>query len=487
MLDLEGSAKTEAELVTKYRESALFPELDDAITDIINEAIIIDPAEPVVKINLDNVPGLGNNGKKAIEAEFSQVLDLLEFNAQGYDVFKRWYVDGRLYYHAIIDRKNPKAGITELRYIDPRKIRKIRQIKRENDKLQQTNAAAIKVTKEYYIYNERGFNVQGVQMGAGQVIGLKIAKDSIVYVTSGITDPNNSVVLSHLHKIIKVLNQLRAIEDALVIYRLNRSVDRRVFYIDVGNLPKLKAEQYLREIMAKFKNRMVYDSHTGEVRDERKFQTMLEDFWLPRREGQRGTQIETLKGGEHLNDIADIDYFKQKLYRSLNVPITRMTSENGFNLGKSSEITRDEIKFAKFIKRIRAKFSQLFLKILEKQVVLKGIMSIEEWDMFAPKITFDFQNDNEYALLKELEVLGYKLDTLSKVVPYVGQFFSMTWCKKRILGWTEEEIEDMMEEIEAEMKAGLIQLPASQDTGLSSGDTTDDSSVPSADSTRYFG
>ena len=481
-LDLDGSARTAAELISRYREMEQHPEVDTAITDICNESIVYDPKTPIVKMNLDGVQ-LPDNIKTALQAEFEGALNLLEFNAQAYDIFKRWYVDGRLFYHAIIDKDNPKEGIKELRYIDPRKIRKIRQVKREQNS--STSESSIKVTKEYYIFNDRGF-AQGSNLGSGSqsVTGLMIAKDAIINTTSGITDPTNSIVMSYLHKAIKPLNQLRCMEDSLVIMRLNRSVSRRVFYIDVGNLPKMKAEQYVRDMMAKFKNRLVYDASTGEVKDERKYMTMLEDFWLPRRGANGGTQIDILQGGENLGEVTDITYFQQKLFRSLNVPIGRLVSENGFNFGKSSEITRDEVNFSKFITRLRAKFALLFLKIMERQVVLKGMMSIDDWDKLAPLITFDYQKDNQYEELKELEILGLKTQALSQVEPFLGRFFSLDWVRKHILGQSDEDIKQMMIQIQAEMKNGLyapvVPEPGAKPGVAASGAKNDTITAPTA-------
>lgn len=493
VMDIEGSAKTEAELVNRYREMELHPEIDLAINDVINDSIVVDPQEPTVKINLEKI-GIPPQVKKALENEFENTLKLLQFNSQAYDLFKRWYVDGRLYYHAIIDKANPGLGIQELRYVDPRKIKKIRHVKKIQT-ADPTAAQAVQVTKEYYMYNEQGFAPQqGLNRGGVTTIaGIRIAKDSIIQATSGLTDSSNQVILSHLHKAIKPLNQLRCIEDALVIMRLNRSVDRRVFYIDVGNLPKLKAEQYVREIMAKFKNRLVYDATTGEVKDERKFMTMLEDFWLPRRGGtSNGTQIDVLKGGDNLGETTDVEYFKQKLYRALSIPIGRMNSEGSFNFGKASEITREEIKFAKFIMRLRAKFALLFLKIMEKQVVLKGIMSIEDWDNIAQMITFDFNKDNEYAELKELEIMGLRLDVLARMEPFFGKFWSLNWIKKHILNQSEEQIMQIMKEIQTEMEQGFYDAtmdPENTDKGggiTSKGSGDNSGAVPASGSTRYF-
>ena len=377
-VDLEGTAKNEAELVTRYRKMALQPEVEHAIDDIINETIISDPTQPVVDINLDNLD-LSVSIKKRIKEEFKKSCELLFLTQSGYELFRKWYVDGRLYFHAVVDETDVEQGIQELRYIDPRKIRKVRQTKKER----KGGYTVVKVVKEFFVYNDKGFHSKAYQtpdpLAAGGAQGLKIAKDSIVHITSGLSDEYNKMVLSHLHKAIKPLNQLQVLEDASVIYRISRAPERRIFYIDVGNLPKMKAEQYLRDMMTKHKNRLVYDAASGEIRDDRKFMTMMEDFWLPRREGGRGTEITTLPGGQNLGQMEDIEYFKKKLYRALNVPISRLEPEAGFTLGRASEISRDELKFNKFIRRLRLKFSLLFTKILEKQLVLKGFMSLEEW------------------------------------------------------------------------------------------------------------
>jgi len=472
-LDLEGTAKTEAELIARYREMSLHPEVDTAIDDIINEIIVVDPKEEIVKINLDKID-YSNDLKKKITTEFKVIQDLFEFNNQAYEIAKRWYIDGRLYYHCIVDNKKLKEGIQELRYIDPRKIRKVRQVKR----LQQAQLSgnfAVKNAKEYYVFNDRGFGQAAgtaISISSGSVIGLKIAKDSIIHATSGLTDVNSSTVLSYLHKAIKPLNQLRVMEDALVIYRISRAPERRVFYIDVGSLPKLKAEQYIREMMAKFKNKLSYNSQTGEVTDDRKFMTMLEDFWLPRRggtEGDRGTKIEQLPSGGNLGEITDIEYFQKKLYKSLNVPTSRLASEGGFNLGRASEISRDEVKFNKFVTRLRSKFSTLFIKSLEKQLILKNIVALEDWESISNKISFDYNMDNQFAQLKELEVLKEKLDILQGVDAFVGKYFSTDWIKTHILGFSKEEQEDMEKEMQADQEKMSTDL---EETGAPSPEMT---------------
>jgi hypothetical protein len=447
-VDLEGTVKSEAELVNRYREMSMHPEVDSAVDDIVNEAIINDPDEPVVKMNLDNTK-LSTNIKKVIESEFNTILELLNFNYQSYDVFRRWYVDGRLYYHVIINIKDPSLGIQELRYVDPRKLRKIKEVKRKKDP--KTNATTTNISAEYYLYSEKNFNDKIAASSSSPTSGLKIAKDSIVQVTSGLMDVGNTLVLSYLHKAIKPLNQLRTLEDACVIYRISRAPERRIFYIDVGNLPKMKAEQYLRDMMIRHKNRLVYDASSGEIRDDRKFMTMLEDYWLPRREGGRGTEITTLPAGEHLGEMGDIEYFQTKLYQSLNVPASRLKQDTAFALGRASEISRDEVKFARFISRLRLKFSTLFLKCLEKQLVLKGIISTDDWEEFSSNIKFDFNTDNYFAELKESEILKDRLDILSQADLYAGKYLSHTWIRKHILRQSDADIEEMDSEIKDEM------------------------------------
>lgn len=447
-VDLEGAAKTEADLVSKYREMSLHPEVESAVDDIINEVIVEDDTTSSVKINLDQVD-LPKSVKLKIEDEFNTVLQLLDWNYMSYETFKRWYVDGRLYYHVIIDPNAPRDGIQELRYIDPRKIRKVREVKKDKDL--STTAQVVKKTAEYFIYNDKGFGSgpSGAYQG-NQSTGLKIAKDSIVHATSGITDVRTTLVLSHLHKAIKPLNQLRTLEDAAVIYRISRAPERRIFYIDVGNLPKMKAEQYLRDMMVRHKNKIVYDASTGELRDDRKFMTMLEDFWLPRREGGRGTEITTLPGGQNLGEMTDVEYFQKKLYQSLNVPVSRLQPEEGFNLGRSSEITRDELKFHRFVERLRRRFNLLFLKILEKQLLLKSVITSEDWVEFGNKIRFTYAKDNYFTELKETEILNERMSALQQVDQYVGKYYSLDWVRRNVLRQTDEEIEDIKKQIEQE-------------------------------------
>lgn len=440
-VDLEGKAKNEGELVTKYRQMVQQPECDSAVQDVVNEAIVISEDAGPVNIVLDKLD-YPQSIKKKITEEFESVLKMLDFNNTAYDIFRKWYVDGRLYYHIVIDEKNPRQGIKDLRYIDPRKIRKIREPIKEKDK--RTGATLYKGMNEYFMYN------QGGMTSTNQTQGVKIAKDSIAYCHSGLLDERNSMVYSYLHKAMKPLNQLRMLEDAVVIYRIARAPERRVFYIDVGNLPKMKAEQYMRDMMVKHKNKLIYDASTGEVRDDRKFMTMLEDFWLPRREGGRGTEITTLPGGQSLGEMDDVDYFRRKLYKSLGVPITRMESENNFNIGRSSEITRDEVKFNKFIMRLRSRFSILFDELLEIQLALKGVITRAEWKEMKQDIHFDFQEDNHFTELKDTEIMQGRLQILGEIDSYVGRYFSGDWVRKNVLRMTEQDIKDEQKQIDKE-------------------------------------
>jgi len=439
-VDLEGNSKSEAELVTRYREMAMQPECDNALEDIVNEAIVINNQSPL-NIVLDDIEE-GKGLKDRIREEFYNVLKLLDFNNLAYDIFRQWYIDGRLYYHIMIDEKKPRDGIKELRKIDPRKIKKIREKVSELDK--RTNMKIEKGYQEYYIYHPKGITSQSNQTA------IKISKDSICHITSGMIDPANKMVLGYLHKAIKPLNQLRTLEDATVIYRLSRAPERRIFYIDVGNLPKMKAEQYLADMMAKHKNKLVYDASSGEIRDDRKFMTMMEDFWLPRREGGRGTEITTLPGGQNLGEMDDVDYFRRKLYKSLNVPITRMESETQFNLGRTSEVTRDELKFTRFIERLRARFTHLFDNLLEIQLVLKGVINRKQWKELREDLYYDFPQDNYFTELKNAEVLTERLRLMGEVEQYVGKFYSLDWVRKNVLQMSEEEIRDMDKQIKKE-------------------------------------
>ena len=446
-VDLDGSIRTEAELVNKYREMAAHPEVDTAIDDIVNEVITQEPETQLVELILDEID-LTDRVKKLFINEFKDILSLLEFSSLGYEIFRRWYVDGRLYYHVIIDEQKPKDGIVELRYLDPRKIRKVRQVKK---KALADNVALNQMSGEYYIYNDRGFakTSGNSSVPSNSVGGIKIAKDSIVQCTSGLTSSNGDLVQSYLHKAIKPLNQLRSMEDSLVIYRISRAPERRIFYIDVGNLPKAKAEQYLRDIMIKFKNKLVYDAATGEIRDDRKFMTMLEDFWLPRREG-RGTEITTLPGGQNLGQMDDVIYFQKKLYKSLNVPVSRLDPEQQFNFGRATEISRDEVKFSKFTNRLRNKFATLFTKILERQLILKGIITVEEWDKIKDSVRYKFSQDNFYAELKETEILRDRITMLRDVDDYAGKYYSHEWIRRNVLRQSDEEMEEIDEQIAEE-------------------------------------
>jgi len=439
-VDLEGTVKNDSELIRKYREMSLQAECDTAIDDIVNEAIVYQPDEYPVQIVLDKLEQ-PESIKNKIRDEFKHILKLLDFGNQGYDIFRRWYVDGRLYYHLIIDEKQPRAGLREVRYIDPRKIRKVRETQKTRAVAGQTELYVRPI--EYFVFSEKGFAKDANQ-------GLKIAPDSICYVHSGISDKDGKVIISHLNKAIRPLNQLRMLEDATVIYRISRAPERRIFYIDVGNLPKIKAEQYLRDIMQKYKNKLVYDATTGEIRDDRRFQTMLEDFWLPRREGGRGTEITTLQGGQNLGEIEDVLYFQKKLYKALGVPISRLESDNGFSLGRASEITRDELKFSKFIARLRNRFTHLFDRMLETQLVLKGICTKAEWDQIKEEIYFDFITDAHFAELKDAEILKERLTLLSDIDQHVGKYFSVAYVRTKILQQTEDDIKQMDKEMAEE-------------------------------------
>tara|TARA_Y100000114_G_scaffold73420_1_gene67293 strand:+ start:2319 stop:3953 length:1635 start_codon:yes stop_codon:yes gene_type:complete len=440
VVDLEGSAKNEADLVSKYRTMMQQQECDSAVEDIVNEAIIIED-EAAVNIVLDNID-ISKQLKNKIRQEFNNVLKVLDFNNSGYDIFKQWYVDGRLYYHIMIDEKSPRDGIKEVRKIDPRKIKKVRERKTETD--ERTKVKVERGYNEYYLYNPKGISSTNSQAM------IKISTDSICHITSGLVDPNNKMVLGYLQKAIKPLNQLRMLEDATVIYRLSRAPERRIFYIDVGNLPKMKAEQYLSDMMTKHKNKLIYDASTGEIKDDRKFMPMMEDFWLPRREGGRGTEITTLPGGQNLGEMDDVEYFKRKLYKSLNVPITRMESDGQFNLGRASEVTRDELKFSKFINRLRTRFSHLFSNLLEIQLVLKGNLTRNDWRKIKNEIYYDFPHDNYFTELKQAEVLRERLGLANEIDEYVGKYYSLSWVRKNVLQMTEEEIRDMDKEIKKE-------------------------------------
>lgn len=450
-VDLDGSVRTEAELVNKYRTLSMDPIIDLAIQDIVNEAIVEDEDEPTVSILLDDIE-TSDGIKKKITTEFEELIKLTEFNRYSYEIFRRWYIDGRLYYHVMIDAKNPKKGIQEVRYIDPRHIKKIREIKKEKDK--DTGVTIEKVKAEYYVYNPSGFVKRSgpTVTNAHGAEGVKIAKDSVAYCTSGYMSADGKLILSYLNKALRAHTQLRSMEDSLIIYRISRAPERRIFYVDVGGLPKAKAEQYLRDIMTKFKNKVVYDSTTGEIRDDRKFMTMLEDFWLPRRDGSRGTEISTLPGGQNLGEIEDIVYFQNILYRSLNVPVSRLQPDQTFTLGRATEITRDEVKFSKFITRLRNKFSELFLKLLEKQLLLKQICTVEDWEIWKSQIEFKYAIDNYYAELKNMEILRDRVNLLRDMEEYVGKYYSHENARRYVLQQTDEEIKENDEQIKKEAK-----------------------------------
>ena len=442
-VDLDNKIKNETQLITKYREMALQPEAEKAIDDVCNEAIITDDNQLPINLDLDEVETISASVKEMMRVEFEYIQRLLKMNTKGYDVFRNWYVDGKIYYHIVIDLKNPRAGIRELRYVDPRKIKKVKKPVRKNQQAQTIGKEALeKKVEEFYLYQGKGVS--------DSTSGIKIAPDAIAYCHSGVLDNRNYNVLGHLHKAIKPLNQLRMLEDATVIYRLARAPERRIFYIDVGNLPKQKAEQYLRDMMVKHKNKLVYDANTGEVRDDRKFLTMLEDYWLPRREGGRGTEITTLPGGQNLGELDDVNYFRRKLYEALNVPISRLEQETQFNVGRASEITRDEIKFSKFITRLRSRFSELFLILLERQLLLKGIMTSAEWSEMRDIIKFNYQEDNHFSELRDAEILRERMTLLQEVDQYTGKYFSNNWIKTNILRQTDEEKEEIANEISNE-------------------------------------
>ncbi len=461
ILDTDGRERTDLDLIRRYRDIAQQAECDTAVEDIVNEGIISNEADQAVQVTLDRLR-YPDKIKRKIRAEFSEILRLLHFEAKGHDIFRRWYVDGRIFYHKIIDTKNPRRGITELRYIDSTKIKKVREVKKgKNNK---TGVDMIEKIEEYYVYNEKGLGSAGT---AGTNQGLKISADSITYCPSGLIDGNSGRVLSYLHKAIKPVNQLRMIEDALVIYRISRAPERRIFYIDVGNLPKIKAEQYLKDVMNRYRNKLVYDASTGEIRDDRNHMSMLEDFWLPRREGGRGTEITTLPGGSNLGEIDDITYFQRKLYRSLNVPVSRMETDNGFSLGRATEITRDELKFSKFVQRIRKKFTPMFTDMLKTQLLLKGIIAPEDWPEIQEHIQYDFLQDGHFAELKDAELLENRIQTLESIQSYVGTFFSKEYVLKKVLRMNDAEIDEMQGQVRREIEQGV------EDGGISVPDVGD--------------
>jgi len=458
-LDLEASLKNENDLVTRYREMAMQPELESAIDEVVNETIVHDVTGKSISIILDDLEQ-PEKIKDMIRAEFDHLLRMLDFSNYGADIFRNWYIDGRLFYQVLIDEKQPKMGIQELVPIDPRKIKKIRTVIKKKDP--RTKIEVISGVEEFYIFNEKA-SQQGQQIVTSiSDNAVKIAPDAIINVNSGLLDAKRQMVLSYLHKAIKPLNQLRMVEDAVVIYRLSRAPERRVFYIDVGNMPKMKAEQYLRDIMTKFRNKVVYDSATGEVKDDRKFMSMMEDFWIPRRGEGKSTEITTLPAGQNLGELSDVRYFEQKLYKSLNVPVSRLETQTGFSLGRTTEITRDELKFSKFIKRIRGKFTILFDELMQRQLALKGICSIDEWSVIKEKIHYDFLKDNNFTELKEAELMTTRLQLMNQVDPYVGTYFSRAWVKKHVLRFDEEGTERMEAELEQENAAAQAASALSQ-------------------------
>ena len=473
-VDIEGVYKTEHDLIRRYREMALHPECDGAIEDVVNEAIVSDIYDSPVEIELSNL-SISESLKKKIRTEFKYIKEIMDFDRKSHEIFRNWYVDGRLYYLKVIDQKAPQEGIKELRYIDPLKMKYIRQEKKVPGKMDNgfakigptLNGKTQEFTngpefEEYFQYTPSPNYPSGTFTGAGKNT-IKIAKDSITYCTSGLVDRNKNTVLSYMHKAIKALNQLRMIEDSLVIYRLSRAPERRIFYIDVGNLPKVKAEQYLKEVMSRYRNKLAYNAQTGEVRDDRKFMSMMEDFWLPRREGGRGTEITTLPGGQNLGELADIEYFQKKLYRALGVPESRIAADGGFNLGRSSEILRDELKFAKFVGRLRKRFSQMFNDMLRTQLILKNIITPEDWEIMRDHIQYDFIYDNQFAELKEKELIEGRLGLLSQIEPFIGKYYSTEYVRKRILRQSDSEIIEIDEQIEDEIQKGIIPDPSTID------------------------
>ena len=480
-VDIEGVYKNENELIRRYRSMSLYPECDSAIEDVVNEAIVADTNDSPVSIELSNL-NASDGIKKKVREEFKRILELLDFDKKAHEIFRNWYIDGRLYYNKVIDQKNPTAGIQELRYIDASKMRYVRQVKKpkngnnplSNVKREDPATYDFPEIEEFFVYapggsgSTGGYNTGTMSMG-GASKGIKMTRDSITYCTSGLVDRNKGSTLSWLHKAIKPLNQLMMIEDSLVIYRLSRAPERRIFYIDVGNLPKVKAEQYLRDVMMRYRNKLVYDANTGEVRDDKKFMSMMEDFWLPRREGGRGTEITTLPGGQNLGEITDINYFQKKLYRSLNVPETRIQGETGFSMGRSSEILRDEIKFSKFVGRMRKRFSDMFSDMLRTQLILKNIITPEDWESMSDHIQYDFLYDNHFAELKEAELTTERVNLAQLVEPYVGKYYSNDYVRRNILRQSDQEIEEQDKLIEKEIESGLIPDPASMDIDPATG------------------
>ena len=473
VIDLEGIYKNEHQAIRKYREMALHPEVDNAVEDIVNEAIVSDTNDSPVEIDLDNL-NASDGIKDKIREEFKHIKDLLDFDTKAHEIFRNWYVDGRIYYNKVIDIKSPQDGIQELRYIDAMKMRYVRKEQKKDDKgatlfntsnVHESEKVYFPKIEEYFMYTpEPRYPTNMAMGGAGTAMkGVKLAKDSITYCTSGLVDRNKGTVLSYLQKAIKSLNQLRMIEDSLVIYRLSRAPERRIFYIDVGNLPKIKAEQYLRDVMSRYRNKLVYDSGSGEIRDDKKYMSMLEDFWLPRREGGRGTEITTLPGGQNLGELADIEYFQKKLYRSLAIPESRIAgSGDGFNLGRSSEILRDELKFSKFVGRLRKRFSNLLLDLLRTQLLLKNVVTPQDWDTMNEHIQFDFLYDNHFAELKDKELMEGRLGLLGMIEPYAGRYYSTEYIRRQVLRQRDQEIVEIDQQIEQEIEKGVLPDPNQQ-------------------------
>jgi hypothetical protein len=475
-VDIEGIYRTEFDLIKRYREMALHPEADSAIEDIVNEAIVSDTNDTPVEIELSNL-NASDGIKDKIRKEFRYLLDIMDFDKKAHEIYRNWYIDGRIYYHKIIDLKKPQDGIQEMRYIDAMKMRYVRQQKKSKDdkynvsKMNSDNPMDYEFPEieEYFIYNPGAPYPTGNINAKGASQGVKIARDAVTYCTSGLVDRNKGSTLSYLHKAIKSINQLRMIEDSLVIYRLSRAPERRIFYIDVGNLPKVKAEQYLRDVMMRYRNKLVYDANTGEIRDDKKYMAMLEDFWLPRREGGRGTEISTLPGGQNLGEITDIEYFKKKLYRSLNVPPSRMDGEGGFNLGRSSEILRDELKFTKFVGRLRKRFSRMFHDMLKTQLILKNIVTPEDWDIMSDHIQYDFLYDNHFSELKETELFNERINVAATAEPYIGRYYSQDYIRRKILRQTDIEIKEQDEIMAKEIADGIVpdpMAPVDPETGM---------------------
>jgi len=482
-VDIEGVYKNEHDLIRRYREMANHPECDSAIEDVVNEAIVSDLYDSPVEIELSNL-NASEKLKSIVRQEFKTIKEILDFDRKAHEIFRNWYIDGKLAYLKVIDQKKPEEGLQDIRYIDSLKIRYIRKEKKDkgdpyvkvNNRQDEANVVTPEL-EEYYIYTPAPNYPTTMMSSAGGNKGIKIAKDSVTYCTSGLIDRNRGNVLSYMHKAIKALNQLRMIEDSLVIYRLSRAPERRIFYIDVGNLPKVKAEQYLKEVMNRYRNKLVYNAQTGEVRDDRKFMSMMEDFWLPRREGGRGTEITTLPGGQNLGELSDIEYFQKKLYRALNVPESRIASDGGFNLGRSSEILRDELKFTKFVGRLRKRFAQFFNDLLKTQLILKNVITPEDWEKMREHIQYDFLYDNQFSELKESELMNERLATLATIEPYIGKYYSNDFVRRKILRQTDTEIIEIDEQIEQEIKDGIIPDPNAVDpiTGepLAQGDLGD--------------